>query len=366
MPELYIGLMSGTSLDGVDAALVEFDHRGPPRLLAAHAEAMPPALRAELHALAHAEDDRLERVARADNRIARLFAHAAGALLEAAGVAPAAVRAIGSHGQTVRHAPDGDEPYTVQLGNPSLLAELAGITVVADFRRRDLAAGGQGAPLAPAFHAAFFGTPSHALGVVNIGGIANLSVLDAEGGVHGFDTGPGNVLLDTWAAVHLDRPIDHGGDWAASGCPIGTLLERMLGEPYFAAPAPKSTGRELFNRDWLDRQLAGLDPVPAPCDVQATLVELSAHSIALTARAASVTELLVCGGGVHNAALMARLAQLAGCPVVSTAARGVDPDYLEAIGFAWLARQTLAGLPGNLPAATGAKGPRILGGIYPA
>lgn len=369
MAELFVGLMSGTSLDAVDAVLVELGDPARPRLVGQHAEPIPTTLRQALLALARSGEDELDRMARLDNQLARLLARAARAVLAAAGVAPAAVRAIGSHGQTVRHAPFGPEPYTVQLGNPSLIAELTGITTVADFRRRDLAAGGQGAPLAPAFHAAFFRRPGAARAVVNVGGIANVTLLPAEVDrpVIGFDTGPGNVLLDVWAERHLGTPVDRHGAWAAGGRMRCELLERCLQDPFFTRPPPKSTGREYFNLDWLQQRLAGQQA--AAQDVQTTLVELTAASVAAAVKthAPATTELLVCGGGVHNRTLLAILQRhLKPVPVQSTAARGVDPDYMEAIGFAWLAQRTLNGLPGNLPEVTGAHGPRILGGIYPA
>lgn len=363
-----VGLMSGTSMDAIDAVLVRFE-AGRPQPLARHALPLPADLRAALLALAAPGDDEIDRAAQLDNRFARLCAHAVRELLGIAGLRTGQVRAIGSHGQTIRHAPAAAEPYTVQIGNPALLAELTGITVVADFRRRDMAAGGQGAPLAPAFHAAFFGREEADVAVVNIGGIANLTHLPAGGGpVTGFDTGPGNLLLNAWTERYLGEPMDRGGAWAAGGGVIDALLERLLADDYFAAPPPKSTGREYFHLDWLDAHCAALGRPLAPRNVAATLVELSARTIAAAchAHAAAAHEWLICGGGAHNALLMTRLAALAEVPVRSSAVRGVDPDDLEAIGFAWLAQRTLAGLPGNLPEVTGARGPRVLGAIYPA
>lgn len=365
MAELYIGLMSGTSVDAIDAVLVDLDH-SPPRLLQRHSQAWPHGLREIALALNEPGDQELHRMALLDNAVARLFATAVNTLLRISGMPPAAIRAIGSHGQTVRHAPDAVEPYTIQLGNPSLLAELTGVTVVADFRRRDLAAGGQGAPLAPAFHAAFLASDEEDRAVANIGGIANLTLLPAtDGPVIGFDTGPGNGLLDAWTARHLDAPLDRDGAWAASGRVIPELLERLLADPYFQRQAPKSTGREYFNLAWLDNATEAF----APVDVQATLTALTAYSIAreLELHMPTARRLLVCGGGVHNVTLMARLRDALPTIVVQpTTVLGVDPDYLEAICFAWLAQRTLAGQPGNLPSVTGARGARILGGIYPA
>lgn len=369
MPRRYIGLISGTSVDAVDAVLADCEF-SPPRLLQCHRQPLAPDLRQALLAFNQPAGQELQRLARLDNAVARVFASAVTAVLDDAGLGPAAIAAIGSHGQTVCHAPDDPDPYTVQIGNPSLLAELTGITVVADFRRRDMAAGGQGAPLAPAFHEAFFRTPAADRAAVNIGGIANVTLLPADptAAVIGFDTGPGNALLDGWAERHLGTPLDLDGAWAGRGQVLPELLDRLLAEPYFQRPPPKSTGREFFNLDWLDARLTTSQAM-APADVQATLTALTAHSIAtaLMHYAPAIRELLVCGGGVHNPTLLAALqTRLAPVAVRSTAAFGVDPDYLEALGFAWLAHRTLSGQPGNLPSVTGARGARVLGGIYPA
>ncbi|MGF1526408.1 MAG: anhydro-N-acetylmuramic acid kinase [Candidatus Competibacterales bacterium] len=375
--EFFIGLMSGNSVDAVDGALVAFGDGASPRLVACSAVPIPQAMRQKLLAVVHpgaaaGGSDDLDAVARLDNAGARLFAQAVAELARQVGreaFAELAVRAVGSHGQTVRHVPQGPEPYTVQLGNPSLLAELTGLTVVADFRRRDMAAGGQGAPLAPAFHRALLARDRRPRGVVNIGGIANLSLLVTAAGVPGagFDTGPGNALLDAWIQRHRGVPLDRDGLWARSGKVVSGLLHQLLADPYFRRPPPKSTGREYFHLAWLDAHLGRFGQLVAPEDVQATLAALTAHSIAraLLATGVAVEEVLVCGGGVHNRVVMETLQRQLNVPVASTAQRGVDPDYLEAMGFAWLARQTLKGLPGNLPAATGALGERILGGIYP-
>ncbi len=368
--ERLIGLISGTSIDSVDAVLVEFkDNR--PCLLACHAEPIPTPLRGEVMDLAQPGPNELDRMARLDQSVARLFAAAVEELLGQASVPPEQVRAIGSHGQTIRHVPGGSEPYTVQLGNPSLIAELTGITTVADFRRRDMAAGGEGAPLAPAFHAAFLRSPDESRVVVNIGGMANITVLPGNSDlpVSGFDTGPGNALLDGWAQRHLSEPMDRAGAWAAGGHTVTSLLEYLLRDDYFSLQPPKSTGREYFHLDWVDSALARWGEHIAAQDVQATLVALTTHSIALAIQrhAPGAARILVCGGGVHNSALIHSLqGQLGMIPMESTAAHGVDPDYLEAIGFAWLAKRTLEGRPGNLPEVTGARGLRVLGGIYPA
>ncbi len=355
-------------MDGVDGVLADFSVH-PPRLIASRFLALPD-LRRELLALALPGHNELDRLAQLDSIVARRFAQVVNSLLETACISAQEVRAIGSHGQTVRHAPTASEAYTVQIGNPSLIAELTGITTVADFRRRDMAAGGQGAPLAPAFHDAFFRHSRHSVAVVNIGGIANLTLLPAAGDqpVIGFDTGPGNLLLDAWAQRHLGQPMDSEGAWGSRGRVVEGLLDSCLADDFFRNPPPKSTGREHFNLGWLEERLNAWSGSARPEDVQATLSELTVVGIAdaLRSHAAEATELLVCGGGVHNPLLMDKLKQrLGNIKVTSTAERGVDPDTLEALGFAWLAKRTLDGLPGNLPSVTGARGERVLGGIYP-
>ncbi len=363
MSELYVGLMSGTSLDGVDAALVDF--AAPPgRLAASYFLPYPGDLRAEVLALNGPGPDELERAAAVSNRLAELYARTAADLLARAGVARERVAAIGCHGQTVRHRPD--RGFTVQLGNGARLAELSGLRVVVDFRSRDVAAGGQGAPLVPAFHAACFATPGVHRVVANIGGIANVTDLNPGAPVRGFDTGPGNVLLDTWAARHLGVPCDEDGRWAATGRVNEALLAAMLAEPFFALAPPKSTGRDDFNAAWLDRFVpAGY----APADVQATLTALTAASVARAVEriCGGADEVLVCGGGAHNARLMQELAvRSPAARVATTAQAGVDPDWVEAMAFAWLARRALRGETGSLPGVTGARGARVLGAIYPA
>ena len=361
----YLGLISGTSADGIDAALVSFAD-GQPRLRGALTHPWPEELRARILAVAQGEGALdLDAFGRLDVAIGHCFADAAQALLARCGVAAGAVRAIGSHGQTVRHRPLGDLPFTLQLGDASVIAERCGVDVAADLRRADVAAGGQGAPLLPALHAMLLARPGHARAVLNLGGIANLTVLGADGGVLGFDTGPANGLLDAWCLRHRGEPFDRDGAFAAAGRVDDALLEALLADPYFALPPPKSTGREHFHLAWLERQARAA--ALAPADVQATLLELTARSVAeaIARHAAAAEDVLACGGGVHNRLLLARLrALLAPRPVRSTADFGVDPDYLEATAFAWLARQRVLGLPGNLPAVTGARGPRVLGALY--
>ena len=363
--ELYVGLMSGTSLDGVDAVLAEFSPARPPRLLNTQYLPYPDELRAELLALHTPQPDELHRAALAAQTLARLYAQAVGAAL---GDTPRGrVRAIGCHGQTLRHRPaDG---YTLQVGNAALLAELTGIAVVADFRSRDIAAGGQGAPLVPAFHAHALAAPDAHRVIANIGGIANVTDLPPGGTVRGWDTGPGNLLMDAWIQRHQGARYDRDGGWAASGRVDAGLLDALMRHPYLAAPPPKSAGREQFNLESLGAALAGLGQDLAPQDVQATLLEFTAASLADAVRreCAGAQELYVCGGGAHNATLMRRLAaRLPGARVDSTTKLGIDPDWMEALAFAWLARQTLHHAPGNLPSVTGARGGRILGAIYPA
>jgi anhydro-N-acetylmuramic acid kinase len=362
---LYLGLISGTSADGIDAALVRFDD-GRPQLQAALTHPWPTKLRADILAIAQDETRLdLDAYGRLDVAIGHCFADAAQALLERSGLASSAVRAIGSHGQTVRHRPNGAQPFTLQIGDASVIAERCGIDVVADFRRADVAAGGQGAPLLPAVHAMLLAHPAHGRVVLNLGGIANITVLGADGSVSGFDTGPANGLLDAWCLRHRGEAYDRDGAFAASGRVDETLLRELLRDGYFDLPPPKSTGREHFHLAWLDAhpRVAEL----AAADVQATLLELSARSVAdaIARHAGSVEDVLACGGGVHNPLLMERLGELlAPCKLHDTTDFGIDPDYLEATAFAWLARQRLLGLPGNLPRVTGARGPRVLGALH--
>lgn len=367
MADLFLGLISGTSADAIDAALVRFTPA--PVLVAALAFAYPPALRSRVLDLSQRLDPiALRDVAAIDVELGRAFAEAANALLRSAGVAPDAVRAIGSHGQTLLHEPRGAIPCTLQAGDPNVIAEQTGITTVADFRRRDVAAGGEGAPLMPIFHAAFLSSTSETRVALNLGGIANITCIPNQGDVCGFDTGPANALLDAWSLRHRGTAHDEDGAWARTGAVVPTLLERMLEDPYFDQPPPKSTGRDRFNLDWLAQWAPG-HVACAPADVQATLVALSCESIARAVRGAAprAARVVACGGGVRNAFLMERLATaLAPIPLETTAAHGVPPDFVEAVGFAWLARATLEGRPGNLPVVTGARGERVLGGIYRA
>lgn len=363
--DLFIGLMSGTSLDGVDAVLANFSGHAP-RLLAHVHRGFEAQLRADLLALTRSGPDEIERCGLAAQGLAHAYARAVADLLDQARMPGASVGAIGAHGQTIRHCPE--RGFTVQLNAPALLAELSGISVVADFRSRDLAAGGQGAPLVPAFHAAVFSAATPRA-VVNIGGISNISALPgAEGGpVRGFDCGPGNLLLDAWAQRHLGRAFDQDGAWATTGQVDDALLEQLLAEPFFLAPPPKSTGRELFDLDWLLKRIGARKLSAA--DVQATLVALTAAGIAdaIERWCPGSSEVLVCGGGAYNRALMAELTRRStGRQVMSTASLGLAPEHVEALAFAWLAHAQVRGVPGNLPEVTGARGPRVLGAYYPA
>lgn len=358
--ERYIGLMSGTSVDGVDAVVADFSD-GKVRTLGHVHAPFTPALRAQLQTLMQSGADEIERAGDASVALAHAYADAVTQLLVKTNLTAKDIAAIGAHGQTVRHRPE--RGFTLQINQPALIAELTGISVVADFRSRDVAAGGQGAPLVPAFHAAVFqGDKTRA--VVNIGGIANVTLLPAKGSsesVRGFDTGPGNTLLDAWCERHTGKPFDEGGAWGASGHVDERLLASLLEDAYFRQAAPKSTGREHFNIGWLDHKLAASEQRRVAEDVQATLVALTARSINDALVSANARECFVCGGGVFNATLMQALPN-----VQSTASLGVDPMHVEALAFAWLARQCFASAPGNVPAVTGAKGPRILGAVYPA
>jgi anhydro-N-acetylmuramic acid kinase len=364
-PHLYAGLMSGTSLDGVDAVLVEASPGG--RLLAHRHQPFPEPLRRELLALnTPGGVDELARATEAARDLADVYAEVLKAVLVAADVRAAEVRAAGAHGQTVRHRPE--RGYTVQLLNAARLAERSGVAVVADLRGRDIAAGGQGAPLVPAFHAALFARPGENTAVLNLGGIANLTLLGADGGVRGFDTGPASALMDHWVQRQLGQSYDDQGRWAAGGRIDAALLGLLRDEPFFARPPPKSTGRDLFEPGWLQ---ARLDRCPgvAPQDVMATLLALTASTVtdALVSAAPATTRLRVCGGGARNAALMGAIAKrLPGVDVKGTDADGVAPEHVEAWAFAWLAQCFVEARPGNLPSVTGAAGPRVLGALYPA
>ncbi len=367
MSEKYIGLMSGTSLDGMDAVLVTL-HKNKVQLLASHTIPLPDRLRSDITALCHSGNNEIERLATTDLEIARLSAQTVNELLDLADEKPSAITAIGSHGQTIRHLPD--KGYTLQIGDPSLIAELTGITVVADFRRRDMAAGGQGAPLVPAFHKMLFSSHQENRVIVNIGGISNISILSCDDSrpVTGFDTGPGNLLMDYWCQKHKGMAFDRSGRWAASAQPNSTLLGSMMSELFFHQPPPKSTGRELFNPDWLSQQLTSF-PNLRPEVIQATLCQLTAKGIALAINkyAPNTKSLFACGGGAKNKTLMNFLqTEMPDKNVSTTLELGIEPGWVEAVAFAWLAHQAMHQAPGNLPEVTGAQGLRTLGGIYPA
>jgi anhydro-N-acetylmuramic acid kinase len=361
---LYLGLISGTSMDAIDAALVDFDV-APLRIVATSATAFEPALKRRISALIdHADRVALDEVGQIDVELGRAFAQASLSLMKTAGVGARDVAAIGSHGQTLRHRPDMSAPFTWQIGDPNTLVEMTGVSVVADFRRRDVAAGGQGAPLLPVFHDQIFRSDSEDRVIANLGGIANITILTRDSSVTGFDTGPANRLLDAWISQHLGKDFDADGAWAASGKIDQTLLRGLLEEPYFRLPPPKSTGRELFNLPWLQSKLGLFTREPR--DVQATLQQFTAVTVADAVRqCAPGASLYVCGGGARNAGLLDALASLiAPARVASTAALGLDPDYVEAVAFAWFAKRTLEGLTSSAGGVTGAKGARILGGVY--
>ncbi len=366
MPALYIGLMSGTSMDSVDAAVVDFSDPQP-LIVASHSKSIPAQLHERLLTLCEGRSG-LDEFGLLDNQLGELFAATAQELLNQADIKPNEIQAIGSHGQTVYHSPYSNPRFTLQIGDPNIIAQRTGITTVADFRRRDMAVGGQGAPLVPAFHAAVFARSELDRVVVNIGGIGNITILPAaDTPVTGFDTGPGNALMDSWIMQHKHTRFDEAGAWAASGDTYPTLLDSLLSDPYFNQAPPKSTGREYFNPGWLQNHLDTSASSIAAEDIQATLAELTATTIsqAIDKHAGGCRDVLVCGGGAHNTYLMDRLAAL--MPqreVTTTAAFGVDPNWVEAAAFAWLARQTLEHKAGNLPAVTGADQSVVLGGIY--
>ena len=372
----YIGLMSGTSADGIDAVVVAIDGPGSLRVLASHNHPYPAPIRAQILDLtsitadaARTDGSEIERAAELDMALGELFADAANRVLAKSGLPAGQIRAIGSHGQTLRHGPRALHPYSLQIANPSMIAERTGITTVADFRARDMAAGGQGAPLVPAFHQWLFQRPAVARVIINIGGIANITYLPQA--VHlpvtGFDTGPGNTLLDQWINKHQGHPFDRDGKWGASGNVSEPLLSIMLRDPYFSLAPPKSTGREYFHLPWLYRYLDACVGLSA-ADVQASLAALTTHSLAQAIQTIGrVDEVYVCGGGVHNRVLMQGLqGLLKPIPVANTESLGLHPDWVEAVAFAWLAHQTLEGRSGNLPSVTGASHAVTLGGIYQA
>ncbi len=361
----YIGIMSGTSLDGVDAVLVNFSGSLFSLLYTCYIP-YDQSLRAALLSLNRADENELHRAAILSNRLSEQYAQAVRQLLEKSGIDPGEILAVGCHGQTVRHCPQPENGYSIQLINGALLAELTGVTVVTDFRNRDIAAGGQGAPLVPAFHHEMFAHRGIHRLIINIGGITNITSLPVSGSVNGFDCGPGNMLMDAWCLKHTDMVYDHNGSWAESGEVIDPLLENLLNFHYFSLPPPKSTGREMFSLDWLQSYLTG-DEITQ--DVQSTLLQLTVRTIADSVKTyyPAASELYLCGGGAHNDTLATRLRQqLPDLRINLTDVLGIEADWVEACAFAWLARQSMERAPGNLPAVTGASGSRILGAIYPA
>ncbi|MBA2653730.1 MAG: anhydro-N-acetylmuramic acid kinase [Gammaproteobacteria bacterium] len=365
MSPIYIGLMSGTSIDSIDVAAVSFDDSF--SLLGGLSIPFPLSIQESLHTICQPGEDEINQLGQLDRQLGFLFADACNDLLKKLGLASHDIVAIGSHGQTIRHHPNKAYPFTLQIGDPNIIAERTGITTVADFRRRDMACGGQGAPLTPAFHHFAFHSLQRNRVVINIGGIANLTYLpfDENEQVVGFDCGPGNTLLDQWIRKHQHQPYDYEGGWANQGIVHLPLLERLLSDPYFQLPPPKSTGREYFNLEWLEENLLNMHL--APVDIQSTLAELTARTIlaAVATHTKEASDILICGGGVHNKDLVARLERMRGIhSLFSTNDFGVDPDWVEAIAFAWMAKQTMNRLPGNMPAVTGAAKATILGGVY--
>ena len=364
---LFIGLMSGTSLDGIDCAIVDLAG-GTPALIAAHCHALPDNLRHDVLTLCADKQAPFAELGRLDIELGRCFADAVAKTLAAAGIVAQEIEAIGSHGQTAFHQPNSAAPFSLQIGDPNTIAERTGITTVADFRRRDMAAGGQGAPLAPLLHQHCCASPTKNRAIVNIGGIANITLLLANGERVAFDTGPGNVLMDLWIAQHDGARFDKNGEWATGGSVDTAFLAELMSEPYLALAAPKSTGRELFNGAWLEQRLASLKQWPSPQNIQATLLEFTATTLS-TALLAGMRqgEIYLCGGGAHNTALLKRIGKLMpGYYVGTTAEIGIDPDWLEAMAFAWMAQQTLDGVAVVTSQFTGAKKPVMLGGIYPS
>jgi len=353
---LFVGLMTGTSLDGVDAVLASVSPAGT-RMLAHYSTDLPSTLRADLKRLCRPGDNEIDRAGACHRGLGEHYADVVAALLDEAGVPAGAVTAIGCHGQTVRHRP-GDAGFSLQLGCPDTLAVRTGLPVISNFRNKDMVLGGQGAPLAPRFHEHAFGDPSERRVILNLGGIANVSLLDKGNLIGGFDTGPANTLLDQWHQRHRGGAYDPQGDWAAAGKVLPTLLESLLGDPYFHRPPPKSTGREYFHQDWLAPHL---DAAMAPQDVQATLAELTARTVAQALNGFPADRLLVCGGGVHNRDLLKRLTRACGLPAGSTEEAGVAPEWVEAAAFAWLAWAFWERVPGNAPQVTGASRPAVLG-----
>jgi len=369
MAEYYVGLMSGTSIDAIDAVLVDLAENSP-KILQTYSYPFPQDIHKEILSLCEITDNEIVRTGMLDMQLGHLFANATRTLLSNADVDPSTIIAIGSHGQTIRHQPEGDHPFSLQIGNPAVIALQTGINTVADFRNADIAAGGQGAPLVPAFHDQAFGSSGVNRVILNIGGIANITVLPADTHqVTGFDTGPGNTLMDAWMQEYFNQKYDDGGQLAHQGTINKALLNSLLQDPYFAQTPPKSTGREYFNLGWLSDYLEQLDATFEPQNILSTLTELSALTIAnaIQQHAPAATEVLVCGGGTKNQYLLSRLSDLLStCNVDTTQKYGLDPDWVEAVAFAWLAKQAIEGKPGNIPSVTGARQAVILGGIYKA
>ena len=367
MKKYYVGLMSGTSMDGVDAVLVEFID-GVPSLYSSHDEPIPAPLLNKLHTLANPLTGNINLLGECDRACGVLFANATIHLLKHANIEADQVIAIGSHGQTIRHMPNGEHPFSIQIGDPNVISALTNIDTIADFRRKDIALGGQGAPLVPAFHQQLFASRDADRIILNIGGIANITWLPViSNNIKGFDTGPGNTLLDYWFQKHHDQSFDRNGEWASQGLCCNELLTQMLGHPYFTQPEPKSTGRELFNQQWLDNHLNNFSQL-SPQDIQATLAQLTVESIAQDIETLSTNaEVFLCGGGIFNLDLVERLEQrLKQHSIKSTQQLGLAPQWVEAIAFAWLAYCHQHGIPANLPQVTGASRLAILGGKYPA
>ncbi len=362
--EIYIGLMSGTSIDAIDAVAISLAQKHT-QIIASHTHPIPTPIRQSIAELCQAGDNEIIRMGKLDSQLADLFSDAIFELLKNANLKAAQITAIGSHGQTIRHSPNGEHPFTLQIANPAKICEQTSITTVADFRRADMAAGGQGAPLVPAFHQAVFFDKNIKRVVLNIGGMANISILD-ETNLRGFDTGPGNILLNEWIQLQRGEHYDKNGNWSQSNTSNQQLLEKMLNDAYFSQPPPKSTGREYFNLNWLNEQIKDFSDTDG--NIQSTLCELTARSVsdAIKQYASDCQQILVCGGGIHNKDLISRLEENCQIEICSTRDYGVDPDYVEAAAFAWFARQTLHNIPSNAPAVTGAKHPVIMGAIYPA
>jgi anhydro-N-acetylmuramic acid kinase len=361
---IYIGLISGTSMDAIDCALVDFSEGSPVQLDFINTE-IPDDLRQKLLALCEDHNAQVPLLGEADVELARELAKAVHRILDINNLKPSQIAAIGSHGQTIRHQPQGNAPFTLQIGDPNILAELTGISTVADFRRRDMAAGGQGAPLVPAFHRRIFSSADHDRVILNIGGMANITILKKLGGITAFDTGPGNVLMDYWIQTHQGHPYDHEGNWARTGSTNSAFLAALLNEPYFAMPAPKSTGRELFNKAWLESKLDGCTDL-SENDVQTTLLFLTIESIATAITSElDAGEIIVCGGGARNTYLMETLSSnLTGFSVMPSSGLGIMEDSMEAIAFAWMAHKTMHEKPIDFTEITGSSHPVIAGGVY--